>query len=369
MWCPELTDRQGPKYRRILDALAEDVADGNLVAGERLPTHRELAWNLGVTVGTVTRAYVEAERRGLIVGEVGRGSFVRGHPSAGANLALPGDGVAAAIDFAINRPPADAVADVVGETLRELASESPDVARELMTYHSGGGLLRHRASMTLWLKSRGLDVSEDRVLITNGAEHAISASLLTFAEPTGSLLIERLTWSGARALASLFRQKLRPIEMDDQGMLPDALAAAAQAGDGRVVYLQPTVQNPTTAVMGETRLREIADVARRHDLILIEDDVYGLVEAPKSPPLAAFAPERTIYVTSASKSVSPGLRVGLAVMPIGFASSVSRCCAGAQFHGAAGTGRGAVQMDRGRYGRGGDRPDSARSGGAAAGGG
>src|SRR5207245_9794263 len=77
-WAPEIRQRRGPRYLAIAEALAEDAGAGRLRPGARLPTHRELAHRLGLTVGTVTRAYAEAARRNLISGEVGRGTFVRG---------------------------------------------------------------------------------------------------------------------------------------------------------------------------------------------------------------------------------------------------------------------------------------------------
>src|SRR5438552_19101006 len=106
-WTPDLSGRNGPRYRAIAEALAEDVRGGRLAAGTQLPTHRDLAWKLRVTIGTVSRAYAEAERRGLIVGEVGRGTYVR-HPAGMAPI-MPGDILSEArdpdfIDLSINRP-------------------------------------------------------------------------------------------------------------------------------------------------------------------------------------------------------------------------------------------------------------------------
>src|SRR5689334_12218580 len=99
-WLPDLTQLRGPRYRAIADALAADIATGKLATGSRLPTHRDLAYKLHVTVGTVSRAYAEAERRGLIGGEIGRGTFVRARPDAGpASAPLASDGE---IDFALN---------------------------------------------------------------------------------------------------------------------------------------------------------------------------------------------------------------------------------------------------------------------------
>src|SRR5688572_641680 len=89
MWLPRLESRRGPKYRAIADAIDEDVQTGALRAGARLPPHRELADQLGVTVTTITRAYTEAARRGLTSGHVGRGTFIRGNGADEGALETP----------------------------------------------------------------------------------------------------------------------------------------------------------------------------------------------------------------------------------------------------------------------------------------
>ena len=101
IWIPRLEGRKGPRYRTIVEALIEDLAAGTLREGSRLPTHRDLAERLGVTVGTVSRAYAEAARRGLVSGEVGRGTFVRGTADAGGERA-DAEGL---VDLGQNHPP------------------------------------------------------------------------------------------------------------------------------------------------------------------------------------------------------------------------------------------------------------------------
>jgi DNA-binding transcriptional MocR family regulator len=313
MWLPSIADRTGPKYLRIADALAEDIYAGRLAVGERLPTHRDLAWRLGVTVGTVSRAYAEGERRGLLVGEVGRGSFVRAGARSSATLAMPELVEPDFIELAINRPPAHLVPAEFAAAMAEVAA-SPDFP-DLINYQAHTGRWSHRVAGAAWLGQRGLEVPAERVLVTGGAQHGAAATLMALADAGETLLVEELTWSGTRALASLLRLALKPVAMDEHGLLPDALEAAAKASGARLAYLQPTNQNPTTATMPPARRREIAEVATRCGLTLIEDDIYGFLDPEPPAPLASLSPQNTVYITSASKCLAPALRVGFVALP------------------------------------------------------
>jgi DNA-binding transcriptional MocR family regulator len=313
MWLPTIADRTGPKYLRIADALAEDIYAGRLAVGERLPTHRDLAWRLGVTVGTVSRAYAEGERRGLLVGEVGRGSFVRAGARSSATLAMPEVVEPPFIELAINRPPAHLVAPEFAAAMADVAAsaEFPD----LINYQAHTGRWSHRSAGAAWLAQRGLDVPPERVLVTGGAQHAAAATLMALGDAGETLMVEELTWSGTRALASLLRLSLKPVAIDEHGIVPDALEAAAKATGARLLYVQPTNHNPTTATMPEQRRRDIAAVAARCGITVIEDDIYGYLDPDPPVPLAAFAPHHTIYITGASKCIAPALRAGFAALP------------------------------------------------------
>ena len=321
MWLPDLSAHPGPKYRRIVDAMSEDICSGQLAVGERLPTHRDLAWRLGVTVGTVTRAYAEAERRGLLIGEVGRGSFVRGGAFMHPTVSLPEEGAPRTIELGINRVSTRFAGAAFARALETLAGR--DDLDQLLDYHVLGGMERHRAAGARWVGDHGLAVSPDRVIVTNGAQHAIAACLMSLSDPATPVLVESLTWTGTRALATLLRMPLRGVALDDEGVMPDALDAAARSTGANLVYLQPAVQNPTTGVMSDRRRRDIAEVARRNDLIVIEDHVYGMIGDEPVPPIAAYAPANTIYLTSASKCMAPGLRAGFAVLPADLAGRFS----------------------------------------------
>jgi DNA-binding transcriptional MocR family regulator len=325
MWMPSLVDRSGPKYLRIADAIAEDVYAGRLKVGERLPTHRDLAWRLGVTVGTVSRAYAEAERRGLVTGEVGRGSFVKAGARSQATLDMPAVGGPQTIELGVNRPPTHVIAPEFAAALQRVAGSNN--LPELINYQAHTGRWEHRAAGAQWIRRRGVEVGPERVLVTSGAEHAITASLMAFSDPGDPILVEELTWSGVRALASLLRLSLRPVAMDDEGMIPEALEAACRASGARLLYTTPTMHNPTTKTMSVERRQAIATICRDLGITIVEDDIYGYVAEDPPPALASFAPERSIYITAASKSMAPALRIGFAAMPsdrIGRFSSAAR---------------------------------------------
>ena len=316
-WLPNLSGYEGPRYRAIAEALARDVGEGRLAAGARLPTQRELAWKLRVTIGTVSRAYREAERRGLIVGEVGRGTYVR--PSAGPAMMSSERFDERAdpdfIDLSINRPGAAAEGAVMADALQQLAAE-PDLAA-LLDYQAPTGRPEDRAAGAALVEACGLATTPEQIIATAGGQHAMACVIGTLTQPGDTLAVETLTYPGVRVLASLLRLRLAPVAIDDEGLIPEALDTVCRAAPVRALYTMPTLHNPTTATMPPARRETVAEVARRHDLALIEDDVYGFLLDAAPLPLAHYAPERGFYLTSASKSLMPALRVGYVHAPKG----------------------------------------------------
>jgi DNA-binding transcriptional MocR family regulator len=313
IWAPDLRTRSGPRYLAIADALAADVAAGRLRPGGQLPTHRDLAERLGVTVGTVSRAYAEAAHRGLVSGEVGRGSFVRnetpefGVPAAGAAQGL--------VDLSVNHPPTtkdEARGEVLARTLAALARRS-DLSG-LLNYPPEAGAPAHRAAGAAWIARSGLKASPENVLVSSGSQHGMTAVFAALLRPGDLVLTEALTYPGMKALAALLHLRLLGVSMDENGLRPDAFEAACRSGP-KALYCVPTLHNPTTAVMPEARRREIAAIARAHGVAIVEDDVHGRLHEDPPPPIAAFAPELTVYLTGTAKSVAPGLRIGFMLAP------------------------------------------------------
>ncbi len=305
-WLPDLHGRNGPRYLAIAEVLAADIAAGRLKPGDRLPTHRELAWRLGVTVGTVTRAYAEAERRGLIAGEVGRGTYIR---ERSVDTIPPpvatDDGF---IDLARNLPSGWRENEEIAAVVAEIG-ESGDVG-PLIGYAPNLGLPQHREAGAEWITRSGLAASPAQVAVSAGAQHGMLLALAALTRAGDVVLTEQLTFYGLKSLATLLSLRLHGVAIDEYGLVPDALDAACRMTGAKALYCIPTLHNPTTALMPEARRAEIADICRRHDVVIIEDDIYGFLAGTAPPPLSSFAPDRSIFVTSLSKSVAPGLRIG-----------------------------------------------------------
>lgn len=312
-WEPRLKEGSGPIYERLAEAIQRDVASGALTDGTRLPPHRELARRLGVGLGTVTKAYALAEQRGLLSGHVGRGSFVT-KAEGESGLSETGAGV---LDLARNFPPPAIAERYLPQALGQLRGRS-DIA-QAATYTQVEGLKRTREAAAAWLRGRcGLQSSDtERLIQCNGGQHGLSIALAAVLRPGDHLLCDAATFFGIRMIAEHAGYRLNGVSMDGEGMIPAALAAAAQASGARSVYLVPTLQNPTARTMSTTRRQALAEVARRAGLTIIEDDVYRpLTPAGENlPPFADLLPEQTFYVTSLSKSVCPGLRLGFIMPP------------------------------------------------------
>jgi DNA-binding transcriptional MocR family regulator len=309
-WSPRIAGETAPLYVAIADAIAADAETGRLAPGTRLPTHRALAATLGIDVTTVSRAYAEARRRGLIVGHVGRGTYVRGARPPALHPAPP-----ALIDLTVNLPPepSDVCDEAMRQSLGELA-RTPAMAT-LLAYAPAGGSLEHREAGRVWCASREVTASVDRVLVGGGAQQALVAILSAHCEPGDTVLAESLTYPGFLAAARMLRLRLAAVPIDRDGIIPDALEHACKTHRPKALLATPTLQNPTASVMSVGRRRRVASVIRARGLMLVEDDTYAPL-APNAPkPVASLVPELSYYVTSFSKAITPALRTAFVVTP------------------------------------------------------
>jgi DNA-binding transcriptional MocR family regulator len=313
-WTPNTDDLEGPVYLAIADQIAEAIRRGQLGAGARLPTQRELAVRLGLSTQTVSQAYAEAERRGLVIGQIGRGTFVRfgqEEPEASFIMDRRSERV---VDLSINRPICDQIhSDRVRSTLAGLGDRGDMTS--MLVCRPIAGLDQHRQAGALWLRRRGVEVTAEQIVICNGAAHALAVALATMVSPGQTVATEAIVDHGIIGLAGVLHFRLHSLPIDDQGILPDALDAACATGDIQLLCVTPCLSNPTVSLMGDERRRQIAAIARRHGVQVVENDVYGYLVADAPPPLWHYLPEQTHYVTSFTKITVSGLRVGYLASP------------------------------------------------------
>jgi DNA-binding transcriptional MocR family regulator len=310
-WVPTLSEWQGPVFLRIVDALAADIGSGRLVRGQRLPTHRALASALDVDLTTVTRAYGEARRRGLLEARVGQGSFVS-ETTARATSELPAP---VSIDLSMNLPPQPVEANLdlrIAQGLATIRAEAGFSA--FLGYSRPGGSVAEREAAAAWLEPRLPSVSPERIVVYPGSQAIIFNALLALTSPGDVVVTEALTFPGVKAAAARLNVRLVGVAMDNEGARADALDEACRKHKPKAVYLVPTQQNPTTATMGPERRRAVAEIIEKRNTVLIEDDVYGPLE-PQLAPIASLIPERTYYAASLSKCIAPALRVAYLLAP------------------------------------------------------
>lgn len=308
-WIPDVKDSGLPLYLTIADAIAKDKADGRLLPGDRLPPQRYLARNLNVDFTTVARAYVEAQNRGLVSSIVGRGTFIAMPEARPAPT-----NYAAMIDFSMNLPPEPDDPALIARMERGFAGIGQDII-DLLRYQSFGGSPEAKHGALIWLQRRGLLPAHEQLFITAGAHAALFSIFSILAKPGDIILAEAITYPGARSIAAQFGAKLAAVRMDEQGIDPDALTEACERLRPKALYLNPTLQNPTTITVPQTRRQAITDVARRFRLPIIEDDAYCFIPAHAPAPFAILAPELTWHIAGLSKCLGAGLRCAYVVAP------------------------------------------------------
>ncbi|MDO9404394.1 MAG: PLP-dependent aminotransferase family protein [Polaromonas sp.] len=319
-WVPTLEDAPGPIYFAIADAIAKSVASGKLAPGARLPPQRALAAALGIDFTTVSRGYAEAGRRGLVEGRVGQGTYVLANSHHSSE-----PGGAGVVNMSVNHPPlieSESLVALLRDSLRGLAAGTS--IEQLRCYLPPEGAMNDRVAGVQWLEPHLGRIAVERVLVCAGTQSALLAIVNLLVKPGEAICVDELTHSGLRMLAHRMGIRLVPVAADAHGMLPQALAAAARSRNVKAIYCIPTLHNPTTTTMPRKRREAIAEVARKVDLPIIEDDSYWpLIKSRQTshpsegamPALASLAPERVYHVSGLAKAVAPALRIAYVVVP------------------------------------------------------
>ncbi|WP_434053807.1 MAG: PLP-dependent aminotransferase family protein [Roseibium sp.] len=313
-WPIQKEDLVRPAYRSLARKMVEAIESGDLAAGTQLPTHRALSYELGLSVQTVSRAYDELSRMGFIVGEVGRGSFVRGRNGDAQVPWSRSSGGSDLIDCSMLVPvTGDIHAQHMAKTLGELSKDPPQGA--LFSFRPRSTLERHVTEAARWISLGGVQAAPDRIIPTNGNTAAMCLALQTAALPNELIVTETLGHHTLKSLTTTLGLRLQGLEIDSEGIVPDAFEAVCRNDAVKALFLMPSGLGPTCAFAGAERRQTLCDIAKRYGVWIIESDAWGPINPERAPSFAELAPERTFYFTGVTKCLLPGLRLGWLVVP------------------------------------------------------
>lgn len=311
-WVRPLIAGSGSRYQQIATQIVTAVEDGVLRPGDRLPTQRELAQALGVDLTTVTRAYSEVRQKGILEAQGAGGTYV----------AYSGSQTGGTIDLGMNIPPllgSAAFSHMLAQS--SSATQVAASAMDLMSYHVGAGATRHRAAAAKWLRPMIGDADSERIVVCPGAQTAIAALLLARSQSGDAIACDALTYPGFLAAARLLQRVAVGVKSDEFGMDPADLDRVCAEHRPAMLYLNPTIQNPTALTLSTERRTELLRVAAKHALPIIEDDPYWLLTERAPDTLFSLAAHTSsapvYYVSTLSKCIAPGLRTAYLVVPAG----------------------------------------------------
>jgi DNA-binding transcriptional MocR family regulator len=322
-----------PLYVQIADQLVEAIESDRLVPGDRLPAMRELARELDCALVTVSQAYELLTARGRATSRVGKGTFIaepltreqafarRWEPDLGrlaraermegvmeqlTRATAPG-----AINLANGHPapetfPLHDFARAFHRTLLE------DPA-ELMQYRAASGDPDLCDTLSGLLRNRGCNAAPDDIIVCSGAQQAADLVATVLLEPRSVVASESPTYSGTLGVFDARGVTYVEVQSDGDGIRPDDAERVFSEYRPRLLYVNPIAQNPTGAILLQRRAKQLVQLARRYDVVLLEDQTGWQLtyDAPAPPPLAAFDTDgRVIVMESLSKSIFPALRIG-----------------------------------------------------------
>jgi DNA-binding transcriptional MocR family regulator len=300
------------EYAKLADAVAAEIASGALKPGDRLPPQRSFAYERKIATSTASRVYTELLRRGLVVGEVGRGTFISGEARRGIAAATEPRG--ARIDLEFNYPLLPTQSVLIAKSLEGLnRPEALDIALRQAT-SIGTQAARKVTADYLTRQNRDWSPKPEQMVFTANGRQCIAAALAAVVPTGGRCGVEALTYPFIKGIAARLGVTLVPLAMDEHGVRPDAVQKAHREAHLSALYVQPIIQNPLGMTMPSARRADLLRVVEKLDLIVIEDAVYAFLD--DEPPLAALAPDRCVVLDSLSKKVAPGLSLGFVVPPL-----------------------------------------------------
>ncbi|MEJ8474407.1 PLP-dependent aminotransferase family protein [Roseibium algae] len=320
IWPPKPEDLHRPAYRSLADVITRAIKAGELNEGDRLPTHRDLAFKLNLSVQTVSRSYDELVRRGVVLGEVGRGTFVRSQRSDTQTPFLPESQYGAIVDCSMLKPVFEALhLDAMRDGLAKMSLDLP--ASAASSFRPSRALGTYGNTSRKWLARCGLETSSEGLILTNGNTSAMTIALMTTASPGDLIVTEGIGHHALKPLCRYLGLRLAGLGVDADGVIPEAFTRICQKTKVSALYLMPAGLNPKAYTMSRERRIELVNLARRFDVSIIENDAWGPLQPNRTAPIATLAPERTFYFTSLTKCIMPGLRFGYLVVPEAYESA------------------------------------------------
>jgi DNA-binding transcriptional MocR family regulator len=313
-WAVAIRNSGKPAYLAVAEQISDEIQSGLLSANQRLPTLRKLAKVLKLNFTTVARGYAEAQRRGLIDTRAGSGTFVREIIKSGpVRRSTP----ASQVDMTMNMPPEPHDVDVLKRMREGIVALSNDAdPYGLMRYQAFGGSAEEREAGVRWLSRHLPGLTSDRVLVCPGIQPALLGLCAVLAPRIGdTIACEAVTYPGLKGIAAQLGIRLNGLPWDDEGVDPEAFGALCACDLPKALYLNPTLNNPSTSVMSQSRREQVVEVARRYSVPIIEDDPYGDLPAERPTALAALAPELTFFMSGFSKCLGAGLRIAYVATP------------------------------------------------------
>lgn len=319
-WKPTVTRVGRPIYQALAKQLEDDIKEGHLVPGTKLPPQRELADYLEVNLSTISKAFKVAELKGLISATVGSGTYVSYDALSNAYLLAEEKPkhlieMGAMLTDRVSYGP-------LFELLQAMLQES-DYARWFDYSRPGDTVWQKDAGVKL-LKYASVKTKKEHILMANGGQNAITATLAGLCQHGDRIGVDHHTYPGLKTAAAMLGIQLVPIRSEGDEMSPNALLYACKNENIKGLYLIPDYQNPLTYTMSVETRKAIAEIAIQHDLFIIENGMFHLLQDEVLPAVASYAPEQTIYVVSLSKSLAPGLRLAYVALPLKFLDPVRK---------------------------------------------
>nr|UWI48858.1 PLP-dependent aminotransferase family protein [Clostridioides difficile] len=310
-WKPKLNNRKPPIYKTLAMLLEEDIENGNLNPGDKLPPQRELADFLDLNLSTITRAFKLCEEKGLICAKVGKGTFVSSDVNV-SNTLLYQTESKDIIELGTVHPPYEQntyIIDFIKNVLKQPEME------KFLQYMSPSGTHMQKKSIAKWLERNNIYTKEENVLLSTGGQNAICATLLGLFKAGDRIATDSLSFSGIKSIAKMIGIQLVPIPQENNEMSIESLENYCKNENIKGIYIIPDYHNPTTHSMSNLSRKKIAEIAKKYNIIIIEDAINSIFKPDLQAPVFSLASNNTIYIFSTSKFICAGLRIAFVVAP------------------------------------------------------